>query len=245
MLITAEMLLGILQKLTLVTSGIEKTSFFPQPLSSEEEKDYVQRMLAGDKWAAGQLVERNLRLVAHIAKKYRGNGRDMDDLVSIGTIGLMKAVNTYDPAKNIKLATYAARCIQNEVLMSIRSSRKLRREVYMDEPIGTDHEGNEISLADVLGTEQDEVVESVDLRIRTDRLVDLVRRLPPRERRIIKMRYGLDGCRRMTQKEVGSELGISRSYVSRRGYGKQKKKAPASRSLAKNGKLRMRAGASA
>jgi len=215
MLFGAQILLEFLQKLTLVTSGVEKASLFPQPLSAQEEQRCIQRMLQGDKQAAGELVERNLRLVAHIAKKYRTAGRDMDDLVSIGTIGLIKAVNTYDPVKNIKLATYAARCIQNEILMSIRSGRKQRHEVSMDEPIGTDNEGNEISLADVLGSGQDEVVESVDLRIQTERLARFVRCLPARERQVITMRYGLGGTRRMTQKEAAAALGISRSYVSR------------------------------
>lgn len=189
---------------------------FPEPLTLEEEREYIIRMQEGDKEAKDILVERNLRLVAHIAKKYYGENRDSDDLISIGIIGLIKAVNTYNPAKGNRLVTYAAKCIENELLMMLRSEKKKNKEVSLNEPIGTDKEGNTISLIDVI--ESDEIdalrqIENAEDVVRVREYVDSV--LTLREKEIIVWRYGLDGRKAMTQKNVGAVLGISRSYVSR------------------------------
>jgi RNA polymerase sporulation-specific sigma factor len=162
------------------------------------------------------LIEHNLRLVVHVAKKYHGCGKDMDDLISIGTIGLIKAVNTYNRKKGTQLATYAARCIDNEILMTIRSAKKEKNEVYMQEPIGVDKEGNEISLSDILGTGQDDVLDKVDLKIALEKLNTTIEQvLDDREKKVILHRYGIRNHKRMTQREIGRLLGISRSYVSR------------------------------
>lgn len=201
--------------LTLV-SFVEKGNYFPQPLSSEEEANVIDRHLRGDEEARQTLIEHNLRLVVHVAKKYHGSGKDMDDLISIGTIGLIKAVNTYNRKKGTQLATYAARCIDNEILMTIRAAKKEKNEVFIQEPIGTDKEGNEISLIDVLGTNQDDVIDKVDLKLQMEKLGELIGKyLSDRERKVIFYRYGLGGCKRLTQREIGKLLGISRSYVSR------------------------------
>lgn len=189
---------------------------FPQPLSKEEEKEYLERYAKGDEVARKVLIERNLRLVAHIVKKYNNTGKDMEDLISIGTVGLIKAISTFDPTKKIKLSTYAARCIENEILMTIRSSKKTKNEMSMNEPLGIDKEGNEINLLDILGTDPDEVLDKVNLKLQIKTLyreMDLA--LKDREKIIIQLRYGLiDGvCK--TQREIAAMLGISRSYVSR------------------------------
>ncbi|MBQ3517343.1 MAG: RNA polymerase sporulation sigma factor SigK [Lachnospiraceae bacterium] len=194
---------------------------FQQPLTSDEEAFYIRLMQEdsnGEKGieARNILIERNLRLVAHIAKKYQGSDENVEDLISVGTIGLMKAIATFDSDKGNKLATYAARCIENELLMMFRSRKKLSREVSLYEPIGTDTEGNEISLLDVIESEQVDVVEEMDHTEKLGKLGLLVDRcLTPREKEIIFMRYGLMREREMTQREVGMALGISRSYVSR------------------------------
>lgn len=189
---------------------------FPEPLSPEEERKYLELLEKGDEEAKSVLIERNLRLVAHIVKKYNNTGRDMDDLISIGTIGLIKAIDTYNLDKGTKLATYAARCIENEILMSFRSSKKIKMEHSLQEPIGSDREGNEISLIDVLGTDKDEVLNRVDLKMEIQKLYKAIDRvLKDREKTIIQLRYGLiDGVYR-TQREIANVLGISRSYVSR------------------------------
>lgn len=205
---------ALLDGLMLVASYISN-SVFPQPLSSEEEAKLLKRMAAGDREARNILVERNLRLVAHIVKKFDNTGEDADDLISIGTIGLIKAVNTFDPEKKTRLATYAARCIENEILMHLRSSKKARSEVLLYDPIGADKEGNEITLLDILGTDADLVTDRVEQRIDTERLRERLGRLSRREKLILELRYGLVDGVRQTQREISKALGISRSYVSR------------------------------
>ncbi len=189
---------------------------FEKPLSSEEEKYYVERYRDGDEGAKDILIERNLRLVAHIVKKYQSGNEEMEDLISIGTIGLIKAVTTFDYTKGTRLGTYAARCIDNELLMMLRAKKKMNREVSLYEPMGTDKEGNEINLLDIMEGPNEDVVD----RLETDDNVKKLQRyvescLPGREREIIKMRYGLGEYREMTQREIGEQMGISRSYVSR------------------------------
>lgn len=190
-------------------------SVFPQPLSADEEAKLLKRMAAGDADARNILVEHNLRLVAHIVKKFDNTGEDTDDLISIGTIGLIKAINTFDPEKKTRLATYAARCIENEILMHLRSSKKTRGEVLLYDPIGSDKEGNEITLLDILGTDADLVVDRVEQRIESERLRNTMRGLNRREKKILELRYGLLDGVRQTQREISKTLGISRSYVSR------------------------------
>ncbi len=186
----------------------------PPPLSSEEEQELLSRLQAGDLVVRTPLIERNLRLVVYIARKFENTGISIEDLVSIGTIGLIKAVNTFDPGKNIKLATYASRCIENEILMHLRATKKLKGEVMLQDPIGSDKEGNEITLMDILSSDED-VGEKVELKIEQERLLEKMDRLGKREREVLALRYGLDGGPRKTQREISKRLGISRSYVSR------------------------------
>lgn len=189
---------------------------FPKPLTAEEEARFLQKYKDGDLEAKRILIERNLRLVAHVAKKYQKQGEDAEDLIAVGTIGLIKAVSTFDHAKTNKLATYAARCVENELLMLFRSRKKISREVSLHEPIGTDKEGNEISLIDVIEGENVDVVERLETDRNTRKLYILLSEiLSQREREILKMRYGLGGRMEMTQREIAAKLGISRSYVSR------------------------------
>ena len=188
---------------------------FPKPLSAAEEREYLRRYAQGDQEARDILIERNLRLVAHIIKKYYTQSGDQEDLISIGTIGLIKAVGTFDCDKKIKMATYASRCIENEILMFLRKSSRLRLEVSLDEPLKTDWDGNELLLSDVLGTRPDTVSVNLDKEIERDILRDALERLNPREKRIIMLRFGLGGQRERTQKEVADLLGISQSYISR------------------------------
>jgi len=198
------------------TGYISNTNSFPKPLTKEEERKYLKLCETGNEEARNILVERNLRLVAHIVKKYSNTGKDTDDLISIGTIGLIKAISTYDRKKGARLATYAARCIDNEILMTIRSDKKVKSEVSLQEPIGIDKEGNEISLIDILGTDIDEVIDEVNLKLQIKKLYNKMDKvLKEREKNIIELRYGLadGGCR--TQREIAGMLGISRSYVSR------------------------------
>ena len=192
------------------------SSSFPSPLSENEEQALIGRLADGDSEAKTMLIEHNLRLVAHIAKKYAGPGACQDDLISIGTIGLIKAVGTYSGRKSTRLATYAAKCIENEILMSIRSSKRIRQEVSLSLPIGIDKDGNEISFNDILGTDTDEIVDSIDLKIQISRLREAISScLSRREQAVITARYGLDGREPRPQREIASCLGISRSYVSR------------------------------
>ena len=191
-------------------------SSFPQPLTEQEEQIYVEKSQQGDAEARGKLIEHNLRLVAHIAKKYTSPGASQDDLISIGTIGLIKAVNTYTSSRATRLATYAAKCIENEILMSIRASKRIKQEVSLSLPIGTDKDGNEISFNDILGTDTDEIVEDISLKIQVAKLYRAIaKQLSPREQRVIIQRYGLDGGEARPQREIAKQLGISRSYVSR------------------------------
>lgn len=189
---------------------------FPKPLDAKEEKEYLEKCRKGNTEARNILIERNLRLVAHIAKKYATAEREMEDLISIGTIGLIKAVDTFDIKKEIRLATYASRCIDNELLMFIRSSKKQSKEVYLYEPIGKDKEGNLLSLLEILEAEDEDVIEFMDLEEKVKRLYSYLSKvLTAREKQIIYYRYGLNGTGEVTQKEIAKELGISRSYVSR------------------------------
>lgn len=192
------------------------SSSFPGPLTEKEEQYYVQQLEQNDPDARRILIERNLRLVAHIARKYISPGTCQDDLISIGTIGLIKAVNTYTAARSTRLATYAAKCIENEILMSIRASKRIKQEVSLSLPIGTDKDGNEISFNDILGTDTDEIIDDISLKIQVAKLYRAIAKvLTPRERTVIIKRYGLDGGEALPQREIASALGISRSYVSR------------------------------
>ena len=189
---------------------------FPKPLTTEEEREYLKRYRKGDQTARNVLIERNLRLVAHIVKKYQSPGEDMEDLISIGTIGLIKAVMTFDADKGSRLATYAARCIDNELLMMFRARKKTARDVSLYEPIGTDREGNEISLLDVIEYTDPEIPEKIDLKDNIVFLYEVLHKaLTARERQVLTMRYGLYNRRCVTQRETAEMLGISRSYVSR------------------------------
>ena len=189
---------------------------FPQPLTSAEEKYYMQKYTEGDLEAKHILIERNLRLVAHIVKKYQPPPEEMEDLLSIGTIGLMKAVVTFDPDKSARLASYAARCIENEVLMYLRGKKKSSKEVSLYEPIGTDREGNEIQLFDVIEMNEEDVYRRLERKEDVIRLYQQVESvLSQRERMVLKLRYGLYNEEEYTQREIAAMLGISRSYVSR------------------------------
>lgn len=206
--------LSVFNGLAVLLAYVASNSF-PKPLSEEEENTYLTLALKGDESAKKTLVERNLRLVAHIIKKFDGDGSDFDDLVSIGTIGLIKAINTYNPGKATRLATYASKCIENEILMYYRSRKKHRSECSIYDPIGTDREGNELSYIDVLGTDPETVLDAVSERFESDRLWSKLSDLNAHERKVLIMRYGLKGGLRLTQREIAKKMGISRSYVSR------------------------------
>lgn len=189
---------------------------FPKPLTADEEKYYLQKYKEGDLEAKNTLIERNLRLVVHMVKKYQCIDDDLEDLISIGTIGLIKAVSTFDSDKGSRLATYAARCIDNELLMMLRMKKKTSREVSLYEPIGTDKEGNEINLLDIIESEDEDVVEKIEKVKDIKNLYELLNQiLTERENEIIRLRYGLYNQNEVTQREVAGKLGISRSYVSR------------------------------
>ena len=191
------------------------TDVLPSPLKGAEEQRALAAMESGDEGAKALLIERNLRLVVFIARRFENTGINLEDLISIGTIGLIKAISTYRRDKNIKLATYASRCIENEILMYIRKIANQKAEVSLDEPINMDYDGNELLLSDILGTDEDMILrpmeDDVDLRL----LRQAVEELPPREKEIVLMRYGLQGHQELTQKEVAEKLGISQSYISR------------------------------
>lgn len=216
---TAELLKGLWYRLL----GEEKTGVYyiggtdvlPPPLPPEEEKELTSRLAVDDAEARSILIEHNLRLVVYIAKRFENAGVNVEDLVSIGTIGLIKAVNTFAPEKNIKLATYASRCIENEILMYLRRNGKTKSEVSFDEPLNVDWDGNELLLSDILGTEEDVIFEHLEGEVNRRLLYHAIKKLDDRERRIVEMRFGLAGGREMTQKEVAEIMGISQSYISR------------------------------
>ncbi len=187
----------------------------PEPLSKEEEQNLSEKLVLGDEKAREKLIIHNLRLVVYIAKKFESSGVNIEDLISIGTIGLIKAVNTFSPEKNIKLATYASRCIENEILMHLRKIASQKMEVSLDEPLNTDWDGNELMLADVLGSDGDEINREMEEEDEKRVLLKVIETLPKREREIIDMRFGLGEKEEMTQKEVADKLGISQSYISR------------------------------
>ncbi len=189
----------------------------PLPLSPEEEAQLLSKLEAGEdaETVKAKLIEHNLRLVVYISRKFENTGVDADDLISIGTIGLIKAINSFRTDKNIKLATYASRCIENEILMYLRRTVKLKSEVSFDEPLNTDFEGNELLLSDILGTDSETVYGGVEANVEKELLKEALKKLPERERRIMYMRFGLGGQEEMTQKDVADRLGISQSYISR------------------------------
>lgn len=211
----AELLLRTLSNLFFFALHLSGTNSFPPPLSAKRERECLEAMKKGDMNAKNELIEHNLRLVAHIIKKYYSNSVQQDDLISIGTIGLIKAVNTFDPDKGTRLATYAARCIENEILMQFRAQKKTAQDISVNEPIDTDSEGNPLTLMDIISTE-DEIVEDIYKITMLKKLSKEIERIgDQREKAIIMMRYGLDGTKPMTQLEVSKKLNISRSYVSR------------------------------
>ncbi|WP_078428883.1 RNA polymerase sporulation sigma factor SigK [Alkalihalobacterium alkalinitrilicum] len=202
-------------KEVIVFVGYVKNNAFPQPLSKAEEQRYLQLMEQGDEEARNRLIEHNLRLVAHIVKKFENTREDTEDLISIGTIGLIKAIESYSQGKGTKLATYAARCIENEILMHLRALKKVKKDVSLHDPIGTDKEGNEITLIDVLQEETDDIVDTIQLKMEKKQIYDYIHVLDEREKEVIVGRFGLDLMKERTQREIAKELNISRSYVSR------------------------------
>lgn len=187
----------------------------PPPLKKEEEAELMQRLAAGDMSVKSTLIERNLRLVVYIARKFENTGIYVEDLISIGTIGLIKAINTFNPSKNIKLATYASRCIENEILMYLRKNSNMRSEVSIDEPLNVDWDGNELLLSDILGTDNDVIYKNIEDEVDRTLLLDAMEKLSGREQQIMKLRFGLGTGKEKTQKEVADMLGISQSYISR------------------------------
>lgn len=187
----------------------------PMPYTEEEENERIVKLSEGNEKIKNELIEHNLRLVIYIARRFDNTGVDLDDLVSVGTIGLIKAVNTFNCDKKIKLATYASRCIENEILMHLRRISKIKSEVSIDEPLNVDYEGNELLLSDILGTDEDVVYKDIESEVEKKLLKMALEKLSPRERKIMGMRFGLDNEEEMTQKEVADSLGISQSYISR------------------------------
>ena len=207
--------LQFLQTAVFTVGYISGSQLFPEPLSSEEETMYLERLSTGDEEARNILIERNLRLVAHVCKKYSNSNVDQEDLISIGTIGLIKGINSFKPEKNVRLSTYVSRCVENEVLMFFRASKKLSSEVYLNEPIGKDKDDNIITLQEVLENDEKSVEDSVDLKMKIKLLYEKMRSvLKDRERTILELRFGLDGHKPKTQIEIAQAMGISRSYVS-------------------------------
>ena len=204
---------GLLPRETVHYIGGSDT--LPPPLSREREAELLARLDAGDEAVRQELIEHNLRLVAYIARRFENTGINIEDLISIGTIGLIKAINTYKSDKNIKLATYASRCIENEILMHLRKTANQKTEVSFDEPLNTDWDGNELLLSDVLGTEEDVVMKPIEEDVDRALLRSAIATLPRREREIITLRFGMDGRDELTQKEVADKMGISQSYISR------------------------------
>ncbi len=187
----------------------------PPPLDPQDEERYINLFLKGDLEARNKLIEHNLRLVVYVAKRYETNITNLEDLVSIGTLGLIKAINTFKTDKNIKLATYASRCIENEILMHLRKKARTRNEVSLDEPLKCDYDGNELLLSDVLSENEMKIIDDIDNDEKRNELLEAIKTLKPREQEILEMRFGLNGREEMTQKETAETLGISQSYISR------------------------------
>lgn len=208
--------LAFLQSAVFLVGYISNNSLFPEPLSSSDEQYYLELLKNGDEEARNILIERNLRLVAHVCKKYSTTNTDLDDLISIGTIGLIKGINSFDNSKGVKLATYVSRCIDNEILMYLRSTKKLNAEVYLEDPIGKDKDDNTVTLQEVLENDERSIEEEVDLKFKIKKLYKKMKEvLKDREKFIIELRFGLNGKKPKTQHEIAEMMGISRSYVSR------------------------------
>jgi len=207
---------SFIKPLILLVSYMSNGNSFPKPLSAEEEREYLRKYKAGDNSAKDKLIEHNMRLVAHIAKKYVNSVRDSEDLISIGAIGLIKGISSFDETKASRLSTYVARCIENEFLMLLRSSKKSSNDISLNDSIGTDKEGNQIMLIDVMSNNDEEIFEEIDLKMKVKQLYkNIETELDERERTIIKLRYGLSGEKCKTQQEIAKMLNISRSYISR------------------------------
>ena len=208
-------LINLLCNSVLLTGYITNSNTFPLPLDETEEQMYLDKLKNGDKEAKSILIERNLRLVAHIVKKYSFPNKDVDELISIGTVGLIKAIDSFDSSKGTRLATYASRCIENEILMYLRRNSKVKAEVSFYEPLNIDWDGNELLLSDILGTENDTVYNLIEDEVDKQLLFIALKNLNDREKEIVELRFGLNGCNEKTQKEVADILGISQSYISR------------------------------
>lgn len=207
---------NILSQIFFLFGYISSNNLFPEPLSKTEEEYYLRRYFEGDKEAKNKLIEHNLRLVAHICKKYSKSEQEMEDLISIGSIGLIKAVNSFSADKGYKLSTYASRCVENELLMHFRSSKKQKAEVSMNTIIGTDKDGNDMQLADTLDSNAKDTIDTIYNKVMSEQVIEYINtKLPKRERYIMNLRYGLDGQTPQTQQQIADQLGISRSYVSR------------------------------
>ena len=214
--LTVSGILAFLQSAVFVVGYISNNQLFPEPLTQEEELMYLQKLKEGDEEARNILIERNLRLVAHVCKKYASTKVEQDDLISIGTIGLIKGINSFKPNKNVKLSTYVSRCIDNEILMHLRSVKKIGAEVSLEDTIGKDKDDNTVTLQDVLENSEKNIEEEVDLKMKIKKLYEKMKEvLKDREKLIIEMRFGLDGKKPRTQNQIAKMMGISRSYVSR------------------------------
>ena len=208
--------LAFLQSAVFLVGYISNNSLFPEPLSSEDEQKYLELLKNGDEEARNILIEKNLRLVAHVCKKYSSTNIDLDDLISIGTIGLIKGINSFDPSKSVKLSTYVSRCIDNEILMFLRSNKKLGAEVFLEDPIGKDKDDNTVTLQEVLENNEKDIEDEVEIKFKIKKLYQKMKDvLKLREKTILELRFGLDGNKPKTQNEIAKSMGISRSYVSR------------------------------
>ena len=208
--------LAFLNSAIFLVGYISNNSLFPEPLSSEEEKKYLERLKEGNEEARNILIERNLRLVAHVCKKYSTTKVEQDDLISIGTIGLIKGINSFDSSKGVRLATYVSRCVDNEVLMFLRSNKKVNAEVYLEDPIGKDKDDNTVTLQEVLENNEKNIEDEGDLKFKVKKLYEKMKEvLKAREKTILELRFGLGGKKPQTQNEIADSMGISRSYVSR------------------------------